>query len=97
MSDLHSFRSSVSVRPGDKGLKSRPSTALADVVYDWHITWSSVTPGRLGALSTFLKGIAATVAMPHNRTEHELASAQQMNEFWRELPRNREHRRSLSP
>ena len=37
------------------------------------------------------------MAMPHNRTEHELASAQQMNEFWRELPRNRERRRSLSP
>lgn len=76
---IFDFRS----RPGD-----RPNaTPVADVVYDWHITWSSVTPGRLGALSTFLKGIAATVAMPHNRTEHELASAQQMNEFWRELRR----------
>ena len=38
-------------------------------------------------MSTFLKSIAATVAMPHNFSDHELASAQQMNEFWRELRR----------
>lgn len=68
--------------PGPLDYKHIIGNETEDVVYDWDITWSSVTPGRLGTMSTFLKSIAATVAMPHNRTEYELASAQQMNEFW---------------
>ncbi|GAA5861140.1 hypothetical protein JCM3774_002203 [Rhodotorula dairenensis] len=68
--------------PGPLDYKHIVGNETEDLVYDWHITWSSVPPGRLGAMSSFLGSFAETMAMPHNRTEYELASAQQMNEFW---------------
>jgi hypothetical protein len=74
---IFDFRS----RPGD-----RPNATPVAAIRRNSRQNSFICCADASSCSVRLCGIA-TVAAMHNRTEHELASAQQMNEFWRELRR----------
>ncbi|GAA5986859.1 hypothetical protein JCM10908_000925 [Rhodotorula pacifica] len=66
-------------QPGPLDYQHITGDETEDVVYDWHITWSSISPGRHALLGKLLDSWASE-SMPHNRTQWELAMAQETSE-----------------